>query len=108
MTNSVLRNFGKGGRLYLFVLSTGALAGALYFFPKIVGLGGGDGFGLDFKVIWLAGKIWASGQNPYGPIFLEQYLTDFGPHWNTYWLYPPNWFPLAVSFAFLPFAASNL
>ncbi len=62
---------------------------------------------LDFRVIWIAGKSWASGQNPYGPTFTPDYFNAFGPGPGALWFYPPYWYPIALPFSFLPFPIAN-
>src|SRR6476659_3850207 len=59
---------------------------------------------LDFRLVWLAGRIWASGGDPYGPNFLREYLQVFGEGPNThFWVYPPYWYPIALSLSYLQF-----
>ncbi|MGA7748715.1 MAG: glycosyltransferase family 87 protein [Gallionella sp.] len=60
---------------------------------------------LDFHVIWIAGKLWLAGQNPYGNEFATQYSALFVPH-HTLWVYPPYWFPITTALALLPFPAA--
>ncbi|SPH16962.1 hypothetical protein DEA8626_00476 [Defluviimonas aquaemixtae] len=51
--------------------------------------------GYDFRYFWLAGKLWADGVSPYGPIFAEagaRLITE--GHIPEIWPYPPNlWMP---------------
>ena len=82
----------------LVILALFACLGILYLAPKVLSIlnvGPHDYF--DFQQIWLAGKIWASGQNPYdGALFPnEERLST--------WFYPPYWYPLIVPFGLLPF-----
>jgi hypothetical protein len=98
----------------LAILALFACLGILYLVPKmlpILNIGPHDHF--DFGGLWLAGKIWASGQNPYdGPLFEKEYI-DFlnllvvPPPSNgvreLLMLYPPYWYPLLVPFGFLSF-----
>ena len=68
-----------------------------------------SGSGLDFRLIWLAGKMWSAGQNPYGAEFHGLYFAAFGLGPNThFWVYPPNWWPLAVPLSFLSFKTAFL
>src|ERR1700722_16637099 len=92
--------------LYYFAAILFVFGLASYLAPKV--FSGGEGFGLDFRVIWLAGSIWADGQNPYGPVFAARYVQEFGAALPVSWLYPPYWYPLAVSFGLLPFTISNV
>ena len=80
-----------------------ALAGLAYVIPKFFQPGGG----LDFKLIWLAGKLWSEGKNPYGEEFLNAYLPEFGAGPNThFWVYPPYWFPISTFFAHFSFGTA--
>lgn len=64
--------------------------------------------GLDFRVIWLAGRMWLDGVNPYGEEFLQYYNVYFGyiPGAHT-WVYPPNWAPVAMTLGALPFSIAE-
>jgi hypothetical protein len=76
-----------------------AAAGLIYLLPKTLSAAPG----LDFKLIWLAGKLWAAGENPYGPGFATAYLAEFGPGpVSAFWVYPPYWLPIAVPLSWLP------
>ena len=79
------------------VLASIALLGLLYLTSKVVIT---PSFGpedyVDFKDMWFAGKLWASGNNPYdGALFSN------AQHLST-WFYPPYWYPLIVPFGLLP------
>ena len=75
-----------------------ACFGVLYISSKVLQADNG----LDFTVIWLAGKLWLAGQNPYGGEFWTQYQTIFpGPY--MLWFYPPHWFPISTVFGLLSF-----
>ncbi|MFN6952588.1 MAG: glycosyltransferase 87 family protein [Albidovulum sp.] len=56
--------------------------------------------GYDFRYFWLAGRLWAEGISPYGPVFAEAgaRLIPAG-HVPEIWPYPPNlWLPaVAIS-----------
>lgn len=59
---------------------------------------------IDFKYIWLAGYLWVSGENPYGPSYLASGAEMFaGKNIPEWWVYPPNWWPIASGFAALPY-----
>ena len=77
-----------------------ACLGILYLLPKLFSSQDEEGF--VFRMIWMAGKLWTSGQDPYGPLFVTQYessgLGPLGQHWN----YPLYWYPIAVSLGHLP------
>jgi hypothetical protein len=59
---------------------------------------------VDLRYIWFAGKMWSEGLTPYGPAYAARAATDF-PDWISklqWWLYPPCWYPIAVTFAQMP------
>jgi hypothetical protein len=87
-----------------------ALSGLAYLLPKIIPIHGElPSSGLDFRLIWVAGRLWAVGGDPYGPLFLTHYQDAFGPKPDIqFWVYPPYWYPIAVPLSFLPFAVSNI
>ena len=67
------------------------------------------GLGLDFRIIWVAGRVWIGFQdtNPYGPALLQTTSEIFGTTYYPHvWQYPPNWYPLASFFGLIPFGAS--
>ena len=85
-----------------------AISGLIYLTPKAVSISGVDGpGGLDFRVIWIAANMWASGQDPYGPSFTAEYFKIFGPGPGALWFYPPYWYPIALPFSSLPFSIAN-
>ena len=70
-------------------------AGVAYLFFKIYSLGAKPGY--DFKYVWLAGKQWVNGVNPYGSAYAaEGALTFTETHPPDYWVYPPSWFIFAA------------
>src|SRR6187399_3439488 len=78
----------KTERVKLVVLTLVACLGILYLVPKVLSIsilhvGSQDYF--DFQLIWRAGQVWASGQNPY---------TSVGSVAPSTWFYPPYWYPL--------------
>src|SRR4029078_4810378 len=74
-----------------------------YLVPKVLSIlnvGSQDYF--DFQLIWSAGKIWASGHNPYdGGLFSGGESSS--RHAVSTWFYPPYWYPLIAPFGLLPF-----
>ena len=59
-------DFQHRERTKLVVLTLFACFGILYLAPKILSIYGGDSEDyFDFQLFWQAGKIWASGGNPY-------------------------------------------
>lgn len=61
--------------------------------------------GYDFRYFWLAGRLWADGVSPYGPVFAETgaRLIREG-HVPEIWPYPPNlWLP-SIAIGSLPLA----
>lgn len=88
--------------LTLWLLTLCAIA---YLLPKV--LSAEDG--LDFRLIWTAGAMWASGADPYSPAFLDAYRHTFGDGPNThFWVYPPHWYPIATLFSLMPFKVAVL
>lgn len=89
---------GIRGQTQLIILVLFACLGILYLVPKVLSiLNAGPHDYFDFEQIWLAGKLWASGKNPYdGSLFPnEERLST--------WFYPPYWYPIIVPFGLLPF-----
>jgi hypothetical protein len=66
------------------------LVGVAYLAFKTVQVA--DRAGFDFRYMWLAGKLWAQGVNPYVPEYRElgSHIITAG-HVPTLWPYPPNW-----------------
>jgi hypothetical protein len=59
---------------------------------------------VDFTPVWLAGRMWASGHDPYGDQFVAIGRTlypdpESQPHG---WFYPPQWWGICVLLARLP------
>lgn len=82
------------------------LIGTAYLGFKVWDLAEAPGY--DFKYIWVAGRMWLSGLDPYGPGYAPTagaLITD--GHAPEIWAYPPNMLPLAVLLALpeLPAAA---
>ena len=87
-----MRYARPGDRTQLIILALFACFGVLYLAPKVLSILNvrqQDYF--DFELIWRAGTIWASGQNPYD---------------SATWFYPPYWYPLIVPFGLLPFQSA--
>ena len=57
------------------ILAVIAILGVVYAASKGISFSGEGG--LDFHLIWVAGKTWAAGANPYGPTFLAKYYSTF-------------------------------
>lgn len=90
-------------QVYLLVFA--ALLATAYVAPKTFSFSDG----LDFRLIWLAGKLWTAGENPYGSQFHDVYLNEFGSGPNThFWVYPPYWYPISVMLGKLPYHSSLL
>ena len=89
----------------LVILAVFACSGILYLAPKvlpILSFRPDDHF--DFRMMWLAGKVWASGQNPYDTAsYPNEYYEAFNRARVAFWFYPPYWYPLIVPFGLLPF-----
>lgn len=57
----------------------------------------------DFRYVWLAGEMWSGRGNPYGPGYIPESIRVFGAdHPLLVWVYPFQWFWIAVPFAALP------
>lgn len=58
---------------------------------------------IDFRYIWVAGKLGASGGDPYSPRFAALGRALF-PQGNAiaYWFYPPQWWAISQSVAVFP------
>ena len=63
--------------------------------------------GYDFRYIWLAGRVWGAGQNPYDASFVTQFRGTFGFE-NGTWAYPPHWLVIAVPLSKLPLEEAAL
>lgn len=64
---------------------------------------------VDFKYIWLAGSLWREGLNPYADVFREQGGVIFaGANHPQFWVYPPNWWPIATGFSALPYEPARM
>ena len=52
--------------------------------------------GYDFRYLWVAGRTWVEGMNPYGSDFraMGSAFISNG-HVPTLWAYPPSWWPIA-------------
>ena len=88
------------------ILAVVAILGVVYATSKGISVSGEGG--LDFHLIWVAGKTWAAGANPYGPAFLTQYYEYFHVTMpGAYWVYPPYWYPIAVSLSYWSFPIAN-
>jgi hypothetical protein len=84
---------------FQLLLAIVACLGILYLLPKVISFQDESGF--VFRIIWVAGKLWAAGQDPYGPSFLQE-LRASGPVPDALWYYPPYWYPIAVPLSYLP------
>jgi hypothetical protein len=88
----------------IVILTLFACLGILYLTPKVIVLSIGPQDYFDFQALWLAGKIWVSGHNPYdGASFPTEYYSASDLARSSPWFYPPYWYPLIVPFGLLPF-----
>jgi hypothetical protein len=87
-----LRSFRIGLGCVMGVL---AMAGLTHMYSSLF-LRDNVATGLDFRLVWLAGKLWLAGESPYGPFFAKTYAELFGQSINMYWSYPPSWFPISA------------
>lgn len=64
--------------------------------------------GLDFRYLWIAGKVWWSGQSPYNlSIYLDEYEKYFGFQADGGWFYPPAIAPICMLLSIIPFTLSE-
>lgn len=88
----------------LFILSIYFLS-QLYIIPKVISID----IGFDFRLIWLAGKIWANGASPYSDIFKSAYDAEFGFRTiSHFWVYPPYWWFISRPISELEFETALL
>ncbi|EAZ88170.1 glycosyltransferase family 87 protein, partial [Crocosphaera chwakensis] len=67
-----------------------------------------DAQGLDFRFLWLAGKLWGEGKNPYdNMIWVSEYKSFFG-YEKPNWAYPPHFAPILMFLAIFPFKIAEL
>jgi hypothetical protein len=79
------------------IMSLGTVVGVLYLGRKAIV----DPFnGVDFKFLWVAGRVWAQGHNPYDPSYGAVFAKAFG-YASSPWPYPPNWLPIVVPLSIL-------
>jgi hypothetical protein len=96
-------DFQHRERTKLVVLTLFACFGILYLAPKILSIHGGNSEGyFDFQLFWQAGKIWASGGNPYDATVIPTGEGSTRAAVST-WFYPPYWYPLIVPFGLIRF-----
>lgn len=70
------------------------LAGTAYLAWKTLFL---PDFSIDYQFIWLAGAMWAEGQNPYADEYARLGRELFsGLNVPRVWFYPPSWWPIAT------------
>jgi hypothetical protein len=64
---------------------------------------------VDFKYVWLAGRMWLEGHNPYGPGFYEQAQVVFeGGSTPQQWAYPPHFRPISQFAAIAPYETAAI
>lgn len=81
-------------RIFLLVGIIAAVAGLRHLVLNYYLLNGDTGY--DFRYLWLAGRIWVEGADPYGSAFSDtgRLLVPSG-HVPELWAYPPSWWPIA-------------
>lgn len=68
------------------------VVGQIYLLPKVID----NTDGLDFRLIWLAGSLWADGISPYSQEFAIAYSEKFGQGpLSHFWVYPSSFHPIA-------------
>ena len=104
MAASILRIQPLAQQTKTLILAIVGILSIIYLAQKILAIQDiSFGDGLDFRYIWLAGKIWASGHNPYGPIFAQVDREYFHQVLGGFWVYPPYWYPIALALGFFSF-----
>lgn len=77
----------------------------VYLLPKVIDVSDGQ----DFRLIWLAGEVWMSGENPYSEDFNLTYLVHFGSQRAShFWVYPPYWYTVSTALNQLEFREAVL
>ena len=67
-----------------------------------------DGQGQDFRFLWLAGRLWLQGKNPYdNSVFMDESTKIWGEAIIN-WAYPPSWAPISMFFGIFSFEISEL
>lgn len=68
--------------------------------------------GGDFGYLWVAGRLWLKGQNPYDTLL---FLNEYQPHFEfklklerAIFAYPPTWAPVTMFLALFPFQIALL
>lgn len=56
------------------------------------------GYDIDFKYIWLSGKLWSVGESPYSSQFQQQGQILFEVFNDSPFFYPPNWWIVSTFF----------
>lgn len=94
--------------LALYGLYVLCFLGVIYLGLKVIDPG--EGAGHDFRVIWVAGKMWLNAADPYSQQYFEYQSRLLGnDRTNFFWAYPPNWTPISMLFGSLSFfLADNL
>jgi hypothetical protein len=92
----------------LFILSITYISDKVFFIFSKPNL-----HGLDFRYIWLAGRLWIQRENPYDNlVFGDTYkhffgfnrLSDNGSPWS----YPPTWAPISMFFGSFSFEQAEI
>ena len=101
----MLSGFAQGQRSVRLLSITAAatfLAGIAFLLLRAVIAPRGE---IDFRFFWLAGKIWATGGDPYSTMF-EQTGAATLPDGNKvlYWFYPPQWWAICRLLALMSFS----
>lgn len=92
------------GLFWAVALGLAALSQA-YLLPKVFDVSDAQ----DFRLIWLAGDIWADGENPYSAVLDARYEPLFGERRPShFWVYPPYWYPISTLLGGLSFPDAAL
>jgi len=90
---------------WLYVGVTFALIATFYLSSKIFSYEDG----LDFRLLWLSGQVWANGGNPYDGEFITAYKLIFGDGpVSHFWVYPPSWSIITIPLSLLSFKQALL
>lgn len=63
--------------------------------------------GSDFGFLWLAGKMWLAGQDPYQTLFAVQAAHEFSQTHGWSFVHPPQWWPIVTPLGALSFEAAT-
>ena len=97
----------RARRIILYLSALLALAGLLRLCLSVYYVSGKSGY--DFRYFWLAGRIWAVGEDPYSSNYQKAGVTLITDgHVPELWVYPPSWWPLSRLLALTDLNAASV